>query len=122
MYVGAIDHVETLSNGPNRHRVVIPSAADSSAGNASIEGLGLGAELLKPRHSSGSDLTNSDSYLPESEAVLDRDDYTAGSLVLARLDADLRMNGDATVYGLFTAVESGDPAAEYDVSAFHDDY
>lgn len=215
MYVGPIDRVETMTNGPNRHHVVIPSAADSSAGKASIEGLELGAESLEPRHyycestlflhpadvrgyaagadsvsgdnwqvndirvhtplheyvhlnqrytladdmewftegsatyltarilydndvltaaeydaqltywtrhSSGSDLTDPDSYLPESRAVLDRDDYTAGSLVLAQLDADLRTNGDATVYDLFTAVGSGDPTADYDVSAFHDDY
>lgn len=215
MYVGEIAHVETITNGPNRHAVVIPSAVDSSAGNASLEGLQLGTETINPRHyycestlffhpgnvrgyasgadtvsgdewkennfashtplheyvhlnqrytvsdemqwftegsatyltarilydnglltsseydaqltywdhhSSGSNLTNPSSYSPKSGATQVRDDYTAGSLILARLDADLRANGDATIYDLFTAVGSGDPAGQYDVSAFHDDY
>ncbi|WP_204365934.1 hypothetical protein [Halorubrum saccharovorum] len=215
MYVGEIAHVETISNGPNRHNVVIPAAVDSSVGDATLEGLQLGAETIDPRHyycestlfihpgdvrgyasradsvsgenweqngpgthtplheyvhlnqrytvaeemqwftessatyltarilydnglltpteydaqltywdhfSSGSNLTNSSSYLRQSEASLVRDDYTSGALVLARLDADLRGNGNATIYDLFSAVGSGDPATDYDVSAFYDDY
>jgi hypothetical protein len=215
MYVGEIAHIETITNGPNRHNVVIPAAVDPSVGNATLEGLQLGAEMIDPRHyycestlfihpgnvrgyavradtvsgedwqkmgpgthtplheyvhlnqrytvtdemqwftegsatyltarilydndlltqteydaqltywdrfSSGSNLTNSSSYLQQSEVTLDRDDYLFGALVLARLDADLRANGNATVFDLFTAVGSGDPAAKYDVSVFHDDY
>jgi hypothetical protein len=215
MYVGPINHVETITNGPNRHRVVVPEAVDPAVGNASLEGLRHGAEAIEPRHyfcestlflhpgdvrgyaaradtvsgenwqakpagvhtplheyvhlnqrytlademkwftegsatylttrilydnhvvtpaeydvqltywdrfSSGANLTNPSSYLSESGAAYNRDDYLLGALVLARLDADLRANGNATIYDLFTAVGSGDPAAEYDVSAFHDDY
>ncbi|TKX36628.1 hypothetical protein [Halorubrum sp. CGM4_25_10-8A] len=215
MYVGGIDHVETISNGPNDHRVVVPSAVDPAVGNASIEGLRLGAAAIEPRHYycestlflhpadvrgyaaradsvagenwgenvpqahtplheyvhlnqryhvsdemrwftegsatyltarilydneeltpaeydahltywtryySGSNLTNSSSYLSDSRAALDRDDYLSGALVLARLDADLRANGNATIYDLFTAVGSGEPSTDYNVSAFHADY
>ena len=215
MHVGEIDHVETISNGPNQHHVVVPSAVDSSVGNATPEGLQLGAEMLEPRHyycestlflhpgdvrgyalradtvagdnwqqndlrvhtplheyvhlnqrytiademqwftegsatyltarilydngeltpaeydsqltywdrfSSHSNLTNPNSYLPESGVIADRDDYLSGALVLAQLDADLRANGNATIYDLFTEVGSGDPATVYDISAFHDDY
>lgn len=215
MYVGPINHVEKITNGPNRHRVVIPEAVDQTVGNASLEGLRLGAESIEPRHyycestlflhpadvrgyaaradsvagenwqenelqvhtplheyvhlnqrfsvsdemqwftegsatyltarilyddgaltpeaydaqltywtrgSSGSNLTNPSSYLPESGAIPDRDDYLSGALVLARLDADLRANGNATIHDLFTAVGSGAASTDYNVSAFHADY
>ena len=215
MFVGPINYIETITNGPNRHRVVVPEAVDPAVGNASLEGLRHGAEAIEPRHyfcestlflhpgdvrgyaaradtvsgenwqakpagvhtplheyvhlnqrytlademkwftegsatyltarilygngelssteydaqltywnrySSGSNLTNPSSYLPESGAIKGRDDYLSGALVLARLDADLRANGNATFYDLFTAVGSGDTTTNYDVSAFHDDY
>ena len=62
------------------------------------------------------------SYLSVSETNSDQDDYLLGALVLARLDADLRANGNATIYDLFTAVGSGDTSTDYNVSAFHADY
>lgn len=69
------------------------------------------------------DLTDPNAIEASGEgADADRADYTAGALVLAELDRDLRENGNATVFDLFTEVGGTDDHARYNISHFHADY
>lgn len=50
MFVGPVDRVQTIKHGSHTLHIVVPTAANETAANRSIEGLKLGMQIVEPIH------------------------------------------------------------------------